>query len=101
MAACNRHRCAIFQASGGPMIRRLRTVVSRLRAVAHAEEVDRDLRDQIDAHLDELTEDYLRQGLSPTEARRAARLQFGNVVIVEETCRDERGTWYQDLSYDF
>jgi putative ABC transport system permease protein len=57
-------------------------------------------RDRVEAHLDaELRDhverqvaDYIRDGLSETEARRRARLQFGGLDQVKELCRDARGT---------
>ena len=61
---------------------------------------DVDLRDQINAHLDEAAAEFEAQGLSPTDARRAARRSFGSVVQVEETSRDIRGRWMQDLAKD-
>lgn len=74
--------------------------LSRLRGLVRPHDQDQDLRDQIRTHLEEATEDYLRQGLSPAEARRAASLSFGSVVQVEESVRDARGRWPQDLSKD-
>jgi predicted permease len=62
--------------------------------------MDRDLREQIESHLDEATEEHLRQGMSPEEARRAARLNFGSVVQVEEAHRQARGPWPRDLTRD-
>lgn len=64
------------------------------------EQSDADLRDQINAHLDEATEEFEAQGLSPADARRAARRSFGSVVQAEETSRDIRGRWMQDLAKD-
>jgi predicted permease len=61
---------------------------------------DEDIRDQIDAHLDEAADEYVRQGLSPEDARRAARLNFGSVVTAEEACRDVGGPWHRDVSKD-
>ena len=46
--------------------------------------VDEDVRVEIDAHLESLTEHYRRQGMSPDEAYIAARRQFGNVVSLRQ-----------------
>ena len=43
--------------------------------------LDEDARQEIDAHLELLTDHYLRQGLSPDEAYTAARRQFGNAAL--------------------
>ena len=55
---------------------RLRVFLSRLRALVRSRQMDRDLEDEIASHLAEAAEDYVRQGLSPEEARRAAQRQF-------------------------
>jgi predicted permease len=81
-------------------VRQLRVLLARLRAIAPGRAADDDLREQITAHLDEAAEEYMRQGLSPADARRAARLDFGSVVVAEEASRDARGRWTQDLAAD-
>jgi hypothetical protein len=81
-------------------VRWQRVLLSRVRGLVRARQQDRDIQDQISAHLEEATEEFLRQGLSPEDARRAARLSFGSVVHAEEACRDARGRWHQDLSKD-
>ena len=56
----------------------LRARVSRLLFALTRRRLDEDTRLEIDAHLDLLTERYLRQGMSPDEAYIAARRRFGN-----------------------
>jgi hypothetical protein len=68
-----------------------RGLLLRVRGIVRPHQSDRDLRDQIEAHLEEATEEYIRQGQSRAEARRAARLDVGSVVQAEETYRDVRG----------
>ena len=60
----------------------------------------KELRDEIAAHVDEATEDFVKQGMPYDEARRAALRHFGSVVQVEETSRDIRGRWLQDIRKD-
>ena len=81
-------------------MRPLRVLLSRVRSLFLGRQLDRDVRDQIEAHLAEATDEYLRQGLSPIEARRAAMRDFGGVVRAEEACRDARGVALRDLSKD-
>ena len=81
-------------------MRWLRLLLSRARGLLAARHQDQDIQDQIRAHLEESTEEFIRQGLSPAEARRAARLSFGSIVHAEEACRDARGRWHEDLSKD-
>ena len=79
---------------------RLRVFLSRVWGLIRPRELDRDLRDQINTHLEEATDEYVQRGLSPTEARRAAHLSFGGVAQAEETSRDVRGRWLDDLAKD-
>src|SRR5580704_1491093 len=63
---------------------------------------DRDLNDELHAHLEMLTEDQLARGLSPVEARRRARLQLGNTQVVVERIRDQEfATWLEAWYRDF
>src|SRR5688500_9392477 len=50
----------------------------------------RDLTDDIQAHLDLLAGEYERKGMSPADARLAARREFGGVAAAEERYREER-----------
>ena len=85
---------------------RLRASVSRLFFVLSRRRLDEDARLEIDAHLDLLTERYLRQGMSPDDAYIAARRQFGNATLMRQDIHDmnsigwiEQGV--QDLRYAF
>jgi putative ABC transport system permease protein len=71
-------------------VRRLRVFLSRVRASVRGRDLDADLRQEIGAHLDEATEEYVRQGLSPAEARRAALRHFGGVARIEDAHREQR-----------
>jgi predicted permease len=66
------------------MLTWLRARLSRLIFVLARQRVDEDLRLEIDAHLDSLTERYRRQGMSPDEAYVAARRRFGNTTVLRE-----------------
>ena len=63
---------------------RLRARLSRLLFVLARRRLDEETRLEIDAHLDLLTERYLRQGMSPDEAYIAARRQFGNTTLMRQ-----------------
>ena len=63
--------------------RALELILGRLR--------DRRLSDEIQAHVDLLTDEHIGRGLTPAEARLAARRDFGGVEQVKETYRDRRG----------
>jgi hypothetical protein len=54
------------------------------------------LADEIQEHLDLLTEEHLRRGLSHDEARTEARRAFGGVEPMKEAYRDQRGLPFVD-----
>jgi predicted permease len=58
--------------------------------------VEAELAKEIDAHLALLEDQYLRRGMTPEEARRAARIAYGGVEQAKQLHRDERG--FQGLS---
>jgi putative ABC transport system permease protein len=61
----------------------------------------RDLEDEIRAHLELETERLRAHGLSPQDAERAARRNFGNVGNVEDRFRDAQPfAWVQGLGRD-
>jgi predicted permease len=52
-------------------------------------------------HIERLVADNIAQGMSADDARRDARLTFGGLDQIKETCRDARGTqWFHDFAYD-
>ncbi len=71
-------------------MRTMRGFLSRARGLGRARQLDRDLADEIASHLEEATDEYRRQGYSPTEARLAALRSFGGVAHTQEAHRDAR-----------
>ena len=69
-------------------MRRLRVFLVRVRGLVRAGQLDLDLHDEIAGHLEEATDEYLRQGRSPREARLAALRSFGGVAQAQEAYRD-------------
>jgi len=62
---------------------------------------DERLREEMEAHLAMQTEENLRAGMSPEEARRQARLKFGAVEAVREQLHAEEGLpWAESLLRD-
>jgi predicted permease len=75
----------------------LRTVLGRVLALLRGGHRDSDLDDEVRAHLELLAADHERRGLSPDQARLAARRDFGGVEPMKETYRDRRGLpWLDD-----
>jgi putative ABC transport system permease protein len=54
------------------------------RALGRRRSLASDLELEIDAHLQFLIEENLKQGMAPDKARSAARREFGNVAVVQE-----------------
>jgi predicted permease len=83
------------------MLSRLRTALQTLLRRSQTEiELDEELR----YHIEQQTEQNIRLGMNPEEARYAARRAFGGVEQAKEQSRDARGVrWlhemWQDLRY--
>jgi predicted permease len=59
------------------------------------------LDEEVRAHLDLLAADYQRRGMSPDDARDAARRAFGGVEQMKEEYRDaRRGAFFEDAGRD-
>src|ERR1700730_6926226 len=63
---------------------------SFLRNLFSRRRVELDLHNEVYSHLELLTDEYLRAGMSPKEAQRAARIELGGIEQVKEQVRDER-----------
>jgi putative ABC transport system permease protein len=82
-------------------MRTLRVLVQRIRGLWQQDRIDADLHKEIADHLEEATEEYLKEGLSPAAARRAARISFGNVTQTEEAYREGRSlVWLERFARD-
>jgi putative ABC transport system permease protein len=82
----------------------LRVLAARVKAFVRRGPSDADLDEDIQAHLELLANDHVRRGLSPADARAAARRDFGGVEQMKESYRDQRGLpllegLLQDLRY--
>lgn len=82
----------------------IRVAWSRLRAVSEKRRLDQDFDVELESHLEMLVAENQRLGMSPDEARRAARLALGGIEQTKEMHRDARGlpfleTVLQDLRY--
>ncbi len=72
-------------------MKRLRRVWSRLKGAIGGSRQEPELAAEIEVHLQMQTEDNMKLGMSPQEARRAAVLKFGGVEATKERFRDQRG----------
>jgi putative ABC transport system permease protein len=83
---------------------KLRIFVSRLAGLFRRRALDADLDAELHAHLDALTAENIRRGMSPEEARYAARREFGGVEQTKELYRERNGlpfleTFLQDVRF--
>src|SRR5262245_54769238 len=80
------------------MLSKLKT---RLRALLRKSEIERELDEELRYHIEQKTEQNIRLGMKPEEARRAAQKAFGGVEQAKERSRDARGVrWIEDLWQD-
>jgi predicted permease len=79
------------------MITWLHTAWSRLCATFTAGRLDRDLDEELAAHLEMLTDELRASGLSERDARRAAARKIGHLDVLREDHRQERGLPALDL----
>jgi putative ABC transport system permease protein len=69
----------------------VRRAWQRLLALVHRDRIDRELDEDVRAHLELAERDARSAGLSPEDARRDARRRFGAVEPMKEAHRDARG----------
>ena len=69
----------------------LRILASRIHGVFSQRRLERELDDELLSHIQMLAEDNLKRGMSPEEARYAARRAFGGVEQTKEVYRERRG----------
>jgi hypothetical protein len=75
--------------------------IVRLRALFRRDDVEAEFDEELRFHLDQETERYVGRGLSPEDARRAARRDLGDTGRVKEEARETwRWRWVDDLLLD-
>src|SRR5580658_8222233 len=82
------------------------TLRLRLRSLFRRSEVERDLSEELQYHVDQKTREYIDSGLTEEEARRKACREFGGIEQSKENCRDARRvniieTFLQDVRFGF
>jgi predicted permease len=78
-------------------MRAFRRFLARIRNFATRRPGDARLREEIEQHLTLQTEDNLRAGLSPAEARRQAALKLGALAMIREQYHAEEGLPFLEL----
>ena len=82
----------------------LRTWWSRCIGVFAPKSLDEELNEELIEHIDLATDENLKGGMSPEEARRVALLKFGGVTQIKEDYRLQRGLplldeFFQDVRF--
>jgi hypothetical protein len=80
------------------------TIPLRLRSIFRRPQVERDLDEELQYHLDKKIEELLSRGLAPAEARKVALRAMDGLTQRKEECRDARrvnliDNAIQDLRY--
>ena len=88
------------------MLAFLKSIISRSRAQASPQTVDREFQHELDSHLEMATQENIRRGMTPEEAARSARIRLGGNTQLKETNRELRGlpfieTALQDFRFAF
>ncbi len=81
-----------------------RRIIAELRSLLANKRAEEDLAREVASHLTLLADDFERRGMSPEEARLAARRAYGGVEQAKQAHRDERSLLWieqtmQDLRY--
>ena len=83
-------------------MKHLRRFLSKWISQFRKDQMEAELKREINAHLALIEEDFLGRGLSADEARLAARRAYGGVEQAKQRHRDERSIlWLERLSRDF
>ena len=75
---------------------RWRVAANRIRGLFARRNKEKELDAELRAHLEMLAEENIRRGMSPEEARHAARREFGGVEQTKEIYRERRGLPFLD-----
>ena len=78
-----------------------RIIALRFRSLFHRDQVEQELDEELQDHVERQTAENVRLGMTPGAARAAAVRALGNIAYRKEEVRDTRGTgWIDDLLSD-
>src|SRR5262245_45406184 len=79
----------------------LTTLKTKLRALLRRSAMEHELDEELRYHIEQQTEQNIRLGMNPEEARNAAQKAFGGVEQAKERSRDARGMrWFENFWQD-
>jgi putative ABC transport system permease protein len=65
----------------------LKNFIAGLRGLVQKDRVEREMDEELEEYLDAATQEKMREGMTRTEAARAARIEMGGVEVVKENVR--------------
>src|SRR5688572_6952994 len=69
----------------------IRDLKLRLRALLRPNRVEQELDDELAFHIEREGQKLIDEGMTPVEARKRARANFGSTALAADHCRDARG----------
>ncbi|MGH7677587.1 MAG: ABC transporter permease, partial [Gemmatimonadaceae bacterium] len=82
-------------------MRQVRSALARLAGAFSGGRADGDLREELAMHVEMETDENIRRGMPPDEARRRALMSAGGVTQAAEAVRDQRGLpWLESIAAD-
>src|SRR5580765_1154073 len=84
----------------------IQSLASRTHSWLSPRQVEQEFEHELETHLNLLTDENVRRGMAPEDARRAARIRLGGLTQLKATNRELRGlpmieTFLQDTRYAF
>src|SRR5437879_8326325 len=75
--------------------------ITRLRSAFRKSELDDQLDDELQFHIDARTQEFIASGMTPADARHKAARLFGNRMLLKEKTRDmDTIGWLETLGQD-
>ncbi|HSA56973.1 MAG TPA: ABC transporter permease [Gemmatimonadaceae bacterium] len=72
-----------------------------LRAVLQRRRLEREMQEEMAAHIAQATDRFMARGMKRDDALRAARREFGSLGVIQEDARDARGgQWIDGIRRD-
>jgi hypothetical protein len=71
-------------------MRRIRIFVRRFQSLFLRDRQEKQLQQEIEIHIEQLTREPIAEGMSPADATHEAKRQFGSLQLTTEECRDMR-----------
>src|SRR5262249_53705091 len=96
VGAGHRHPGAVPVAAGAIVTGPVRAFLLRLAGLFGRGRRERELAEELDAHLQLSIDENIRRGMTPEEARRRARLDLGGVEATKEDVRARQGVPFLD-----